>query len=83
MYKQKKKYVRVFLNLEKFRLEQSNSKQLLNGNVSVAVIMPVVPGTSLRNNQIKKKSKMEEESKIVIYNVRQNFLYNLTACQLY
>lgn len=56
-------------------MEQSNSKQLLNGNVSVAVNMAAVPGTSSRSNQIKKKSKTKEEGNIVINDVRQDLLY--------
>lgn len=72
----------IFPNLAKFKLEQSNSKQVLNGNVSIAVIMAAVAGTISRNNQIKKASKTEKDSKILLYNMRQNFLYYLSTCVL-
>lgn len=72
----------VFPSLEKFKLEKRNSKQFLNGNVSVAIFMAAEPDTISRNSQIKKKNKMGEESKIAIYSVRQDFCYNLTVCQL-
>lgn len=72
----------VFPSLEKFKLEKRNSKQFLNGNVSVAIFMAAEPDTSSRNSQMKKTNKMGEESKIAIYSVRQDFCYNLTVCQL-
>lgn len=50
-------YSRYFPNLAKLKLEQSNSKKVLNGNVSEAVIMAEVLDTISRNNQRKKRSK--------------------------
>lgn len=47
----------TFPNLAKLKLEQSNSKKVLNGNVSEAVIMAEVLDTISRNNQRKKRSK--------------------------
>lgn len=72
----------VFPSLEKFKLEKRNSKQFLNGNVSVTVFMAAEPDASSRNSQRKKKNKTGEESKIAIYSVRQDFCSNLTVCQL-
>lgn len=72
----------VFPSLEKFKLEKRNSEQFLNGNVSVAVFMAPELDTGSRSNQMKKKNKTEEETKIVIYTVRQDFSYNLTLSTL-
>lgn len=47
----------IFPNLAKFKLEQSNSKQVRNGNVSIAVIMAAVAGTISRNNHSKTWTK--------------------------
>lgn len=83
MYKQTKKECvwaeDVFPSPEKFKLEKRNSKQFLNGNVSVAVFMAAEADTSSRSNQMKRKNKTGKESKIPIYSVRQDFYYNLSV----